>query len=403
MAGNTIKRVSVKRTDAGYFVNANDIYLHGDVIVDLASPVQRVYQVFGKGEINNENLVYHVRMASTARIMQAGGTCEPTPGSSIEAVQSSTTPCKIKINEAWCNRASGSAILDALVKYMDGTTDESSYERVNRQFFDTLVAQLVQARFLLQAAGGLWGSTIATTAFASGVTQTQQDQFNAMKNLCTGWLKRFVPAKLGDVSSGNDIKLANFVSATGAYDGDVVALYDAFIADAALTKPKLVSFINMGAKVLSDGTLAVPVGLVSNRMYNAITTAYNAQKSQAAQNEMRITRENIANINGINQFVYKIDNTVIMPIDISEFDGLLTGKYEFFYLTVTGNVAVFDSFANEGLMNEDGTTTPVAFELIDGKYMNKKGQVIVDGDMLMATVVGDLDLVTGQAAYIVAA
>jgi hypothetical protein len=81
----------------------------------------------------------------------------------------------------------------------------------------------------------------------------------------------------------------------------------------------------------------------------------------------------------------------------------LTGKYEFFYLTVTGNVAVFDSFANEGLMNEDGSTTPVAFELIDGKYMNKKGQVIVDGDMLMATVIGDLDLVTGQAAYIVAA
>lgn len=400
---NTIKRVGVKRTDKGYFVNANDIYLHGDVIVDLASPVQRVYNVFGKGEMNDENLVYHVRMDSTARIMQAGGNCAPTAGTSITATQSSTTPCKIKINEAWCNRSSGSTILDALLKYKDGTTDEATYERVNRQFFDTLVAQLVQARLLLAAAGGLWGSTISSTTFASSATATQQAQFNAMKNLCTGYLKRFVPAIDATITGDNQIIDANFADGgAGAYTGDVLALYDALVANASLAKPKLVSFINMGAKSMSDGTLAIPAALVSNRMYAAVTAAYNAQKSQAAQNEMRITRENIAAAGGISQFIYKIDNTVVMPIDISEFDGLLTGKYEFFWLTVTGNAAIFDSFVEQAIMLEDGSVGTAAFELIDGRYMNKKGQVIVDGDILMATVLADINLVTGQADYVVA-
>ena len=114
---------------------------------------------------------------------------------------------------------------------------------------------------------------------------------------------------------------------------------------------------------------------------------------------MRITRETFTVTEGgrsKTQEVYKIDNTVVIPINsISHYDRLVTGASHFCYLTISGTIQLGGSFGNLPTVNE----SEVAIMVQQRTDANNLGKVDFLSHALFATAVNDTNYIAGSYIY----
>jgi hypothetical protein len=413
MAKNTITRIPAGADRTGRVLYAyNDALLGMEAIMDNMSPIVKRFDVFAGTTVTKRGELAIATVGGNARLFQDGTSCTYVAGRTVTGADKTVTLCPISVHEVWCTRNSGSSVIDATASYIDNRIDLASYQQITDAFAQQILFNTVQGFYTLAAVGGIYDNEdlVPSYAFLSAATDAEEAEFNRNKNLCGGWLPKLASITSAQVAvseANGGIVVANFANVTGtdhagAYTGNVKTLFKTLIAQAGVSKPKLAPFLNGQAAYMSDGRIAMPIAYVSNRIFQAVVQAHDAQNESTALNDGgRFKERFIDDARPELGSYYMFDRILIFPqTQILNMEGLLTGKSEFVYLTITGNIGLYSSFAQIPSTTPDGAAMVGAIAVERLVTETSYGNALVHSDMLMGTIIADEALVIGQYKWI---
>lgn len=327
----------------------------------------------------------------TPLLWQAHNSCAWTPTGTLSMGENTIAPCKVKINEEQCY----DELFDSVFKsFLSWDSSAVEMNALGVQYTDELIRTIVEnatlgARLTLSA-----GQLHSGITFATGASSRIQDAFNRTADSCKGWLKlvnelssTYSWLAIGDADGG--IVAGDISADATSYTGSVLDLYDAIMGEAPA---KLKNAIIEGG--IGAGTTSYPLFVVSPSIFRALYNDYQTQNVTAAMNKPRISQVAM-NYNGRNVMVYKIDETIVVPLnEIAEWEQYVTGTSHFAYLTMSGVIqlgASFNSIPN--------APAKVGVMVQKSNNLNEYGKYYFLAHALMATAINDVDYIAGDYLY----
>ncbi len=366
---------------------------------------QRQFNMYSYMQLTND-MTYRIHYPQGTPLMwQPHNSCAWTPTGTLSMSNFEITPCKAKVNEQFCYDEYMNGTYRAFLQYSQNPT--IGFSEIGRQATDDLVRTVLKNATLghrMTLVGGRLHA-LNQVVFKEGVPSRIEDAFRRTAGTCRGWIEllRERGADAGFEHLDGDYITAADLSADGKQfvgDGrDIVAVYDAIFEDAPT--PLQDAIIEGG--IGGFGDTFYPLFLVAPPEYRAVRAAYNAQKDNTLQNEMRITRQefSISTESGNRTvYVYMIDDTVVVPVqEVAKYDQYLTGTSHFAYLTLSGVIQLGSNFINLPVVNE----SEVAIMMQVSEDAEDYGTHKFLAHTVMATAINDTDYIAGGYLYAVPA
>ena len=319
-------------------------------------------------------------------LWQAHNSCTWSATNTLSIGEMEIDPVRTKINEELCTIDTTTEVFRAWNEW-DGSA-EAAVSAQGMAMTDALTKTMIANATIGAQAQLVAGKVLAAESVSSGTSSALTTAFGYTKNVVTGYVKAAITAGGNLNDTTNLITAADITSSV--YTGDVLDLYDAYVAQA---NAKLKMAVQVGAQFnAATGSATYPLWIVSESIFNAIYAKYEELKSSPMQNEMRI-KAVTALFQGVEMTYYKIGNTIVVPeYAATAFTAVTDKKIHFAYLTLSGVIQFGCSFTSIPDIDQEN----VAIRVQMGTRNQDAGLVTFLAHALQAAAINDSDYITGS-------
>lgn len=355
--------------------------------IDELGPYQRALGVYSLMTMNDERKHVINRLVGNALMVGAHTPCTWSPTKGITNDVTEITPSPLSVQEEYCTEADWSAAfkLMRLIRNNEVTESSALVDAITQQ-----IGYSVGSGLRYQAiAGGLK----ATEAVSTGVSADVNAMWLKARNAHTGLAK--IMQTLGGKHDQNYFTATN-VPATG-FTGTFSEAYDTVLAGA---HQKLRNAVNKRRITTRAGVLR-PVVIVSAEVYNFAVAEENATAPLAAAQRRRLRHGFITASGeradaagpGVIECLFIDEVPIVLEDSFSVADDITNTNTYFMAITVTKNINIGSSFANQSVLFGDIADAGLVVQ--QSTRVQDNGKISVSGKQLVSTAISDLDLLAG--------